>query len=196
MSPFETYQSYLAMKNHWTNVKYDFFLYNKKVRATTASFNRRKDKYWFERLSRKYDDKEVVDFLLSNFAAADNPQNLWVGELIKNGNQNYSKWKNTQQSLPYLFKEQSEILLSDHELEKLLECSKGHPIILKKHLSGELSLETFTIWESIFSFVKNLDKKLKDPVWETVSMKINKYKSFININMHTYKKILRDIVND
>ena len=36
----------------------------------------------------------------------------------------------------------------------------------------------------------------KDPVWETVSMKISKYLPFININVFQYKKILREIVNE
>ena len=59
MSPFETYQTYLSMKSHFTNSKYDFFKYGGKSRATVTSFNKRKDKYWFEKTSRKYSDKEV-----------------------------------------------------------------------------------------------------------------------------------------
>ena len=68
MSPFETYQAYLGIKNHFSNPKYDYFKY-KKTRATLASFNRRADKYFFEKSSRKYSDKEIVDFLVSNFVA-------------------------------------------------------------------------------------------------------------------------------
>ena len=40
------------------------------------------------------------------------------------------------------------------------------------------------------------DKTIKDPVWETVSLKVKKYIPFININMVYYKKILREIVNE
>ena len=80
VTPFETYQHYLSLKNHFTNPKYDFFKYGAKTRASVTSFNKRKDKYWFEKTSRKYSDEEVVDFLVSNFAASDNPQNLWIGE--------------------------------------------------------------------------------------------------------------------
>ena len=49
VTPFETYQSYLSMKNHFTNRKYDFFRYGGKSSATVTSFNKRKDKYWFEK---------------------------------------------------------------------------------------------------------------------------------------------------
>ena len=52
VTPFETYQSYLSMKNHFTNRKYDFFRYGGKSSATVTSFNKRKDKYWFENIKK------------------------------------------------------------------------------------------------------------------------------------------------
>ena len=196
MTPFETYQAYLGMKSHFTNPKYDFIKYGGKSRATITSFNKRKDKYWFEKTSRKYTDQEVIDFLLSNFVNATNPQNLWIGEIINSGERTYADWKMRQQSLTYMFKEQSENLLSENDLSKVFSCSKGHPLLLKKYLGGEVSLETLSILEKIFSFQKNFDKKLTDPVWETVSMKLKKYLPFLNINVFQFKKVLRDIVNE
>ena len=196
VTPFETYRTYLSMKSHFTNPKYDFFKYGGKSRATMTSFNKRKDKYWFEKTSRKYSDQQVLDFLLSNFVIADNPQNLWIGEIINSGERNYADWMRRKQSLTYLFKEQSEKLLSENELEKVFDCSKGHPVILKKYLGGEISLETLTIMEKVFSFVRDFDKKLTDPVWETVSLKIKKYIPFININVYNYKKILKEVISN
>ena len=196
VTPFETYQTYLSMKSHFTNPKYDFIKYGGKSRATITSFNKRKDKYWFEKTSRKYSDQEVIDFLLSNFVNATNPQNLWIGEIINSGERTYAEWKMRQQSLTYMFKEQSENLLSENDLEKVFNCSKGHPIVLKKYLGGEISLETLSILEKVFSFKGKFDKKLKDPVWETVSMKLKKYLPFLNINVFQFKKILRDIINE
>ena len=184
------------MKNHFTNRKYDFFTYGGKSRATMTSFNKRKDKYWFEKTSRKYSDQEITDFLLANFVTADTPQNLWIGEIINSGEKTYADWMKRQQSLTYLFKEQSTELLSEKKLEEVFNCSKGHPIVLKKYLGGEISLEPLTIMEKIFSFVKNFDTKLQDPVWESVSLKIRKYLPFLNINVFNYKKILRDLVDE
>jgi hypothetical protein len=196
MSPFETYQHYLALKSHFTNPKFDFFKYGAKTRASVTSFNKRKDKYFFEKTSRKYSDKEVVDFLVSNFVSVDNPQNLWIGSLINEGEKVYLEWMKRQQSLTYLFKEQSTELLSETELNNVFNCSKGHPIVLKRFLSGKLSLETFVIYDKIFSFAKDFDKKLLDPVWETVSLKVKKYNPFINIDVFQYKKILKGILNE
>ena len=196
VTPFETYQTYLSMKSHFTNKRYDFFKYGGKSRATMASFNKRKDKYWFEKTSRKYSDQEITDFLLSNFVNTDTPQNLWIGEIINSGERKYADWMRRQQSLTYLFKEQSKKLLSEKKLEEVFNCSKGHPPILKRYLGGEISLETLVIFEKIFSFGKKFNRKLKDPVWETVNMKMKKYIPFLNINVFQYKKILREIIDE
>ena len=197
VTPFETYQHYLSLKNHFTNPKYDFFKYGAKTRASMASFNKRRDKYWFEKTSRKYSNKEIVNFLVSNFVSTDTPQNLWIGEIINSGERNYAEWMRKQQSLTYLFKEQSRELLFNRKLNEVLKCSKNkHPVVLKKYLGGEISLETLTILEKVFSFVKDFDRKLDDPVWESVSLKIKKYIPFININVFHYKKILRELINE
>jgi len=197
VTPFETYRTYLSMKSHFTNPKFDFFKYGGKSRATMASFNKRKDKYWFEKTSRKYSDEEILNFLLANFVNTENPQNLWIGEIINSGERNYAEWMRRKQSLTYLFKEQSTELLLGKNLNEVFDCSKNkHPVVLKKYLGGEISLETLTILEKVFSFVKNFDKKLTDPVWETVSLKIKKYIPFININVYNYKKIIKEVISN
>jgi hypothetical protein len=196
MTPFQVYIEYLALKSHFSNEKYDYFKYNKKVRASVASFNKRSDKYWFEKTSRKYNDKEIVDFFVANFVSVDNPHSLWIGSLINEGEKVYLEWMKTNQSLSYLFKQQSEDLFSSKKLEDVFNCSKGHPIVLKTFLRNEISIENLVIYETIFSFCNNFDKKLLDPVWEMTSLKIKKYKPFIHIDVFSYKKILRDIINE
>lgn len=194
MTPFDAYKTYLALKNHFTKPKYDYFKYAGKSRASVESFNKRKDKYWFERISRQKNDEEIKDFFLSNFVGVDNPSILWIGELIREGESCYKDWTKRQQSLRYLFTQESEDLLDQGNLEEVLDTSKQHPIILKKFLSGNISIETLTIWDKIFLFRSNFDQKLLDPVWEIVSLKIQKYSPFLNIDIQDYKKTLRNIV--
>lgn len=196
MTPYQVYIEYLALKSHFSNVKYDYFKYNKKVRASATSFNARSDKYWFEKTSRKYKDEEIVDFLVANFIESSSVNQIWIGEIISSGERTYTEWMKRQQSLTYLFKEQSEELLSEIKLEDAFSCLKGHPPVLKKFLGGKISIETLTIYDIIFQFGNVFDTKLSDPVWETVSLKIKKYKPFLNINVFNYKKLLREIVNE
>ena len=85
--------------------------------------------------------------------------------------------------------------MKKNKLDSLFECKSGHPIILKRFLGGEISLETFVIFDIIFSFSEKFDEKLFDPVWETVSLKMRKYKPFLSINVFQFKKILRELVD-
>jgi hypothetical protein len=50
------------------------------------------------------------------------------------------------------------------------------------------------IYDKIFLFGNDFDKKLQDPVWETVSKKLKKYSPFLNIDVPYYKNILKQIV--
>lgn len=195
VTPFETYQTYLSLKSHFTNRKYDFFKYGGKSRATVTSFNKRRDKYFFEKTSRKMSDEQIIEYFVSNFVSASDPSKVWIGEIITSGERTYTDWKRRQQSMSYVFKEESEKLLESNKLDDIFKCEKGHPVILKKFLAGEISPETLVIYDKVFSFVKDFDKKLSDPVWETVSLKIKKYSSFLNIDMLQYRKILRTILN-
>ena len=193
MVPFDTYKTYLALKNHFTKESYDYHKYQGKSRASLQSFYKRKDRFWFEKLSRQKEDREVIDFFVANFVSCSDPQTVWIGEMIKEGEARYKSWQKRIQSLSYVFKEESQQLF-DNRFEEVFDCSKGHPLLLKMFLVGKISLETLVIYDRIFLFGKNFDKKLKDPVWETVSMRIKKYSPFLHIDVFHYKKLLKQVV--
>lgn len=194
MTPFDCYKTYLAFKNHFTKESYDYHKYCGKSRVTLDSFYKRKDRYFFEKTSRQKSDKEVENFFIANFALCDDPQSLWIGEIIRNGNTNYLEWQKRVQGLKYIFKQETETLFSNEKLEIIFDCSKGHPILLKKFLSKSVSIESMVIYDNIFAYCKKFDKKLLDPVWKTVSLRIKKYKPFINIDVFEYKRIVKEIV--
>ena len=194
MMPFDAYKCYLAMKNHFTKDKYDYLKYRGKVRATNQAFYKRKDRFWFEKFARQKSDKEVEEFFVANFTSCSDPESLWIGEMIKEGEGRYQDWQKKVQSLSYVFKEDCEKLFTDNKIDDVFDCSKGHPIVLKKFLGGNISLETLVIYDRILGYSKNFDKKLQDPVWETVSRRVRKYSPFINIDVFRYKKILKEVV--
>ena len=192
--PYDAYRCYLAMKNHFTKEKYDYIKYRGKVKATNEAFYKRKDRFWFEKFARQKSDKEIEDFFVANFTSCADPESLWIGEMIKDGEGRYQNWQKKVQSLSYIFREESEKLFADNKVDDVFNCSKGHPIVLKKFLGGNLSLESLVIYDIIFGYSKNFDKKLKDPVWETVSSRVRKYTPFLNIDVFRYKKILKEVV--
>ena len=69
-----------------------------------------------------------------------------------------------------------------------------NPILLKKFLGGKISLETMVLFDKIFAYSNNFDKKLQDPVWQTVSRRIKKYNPFLNIDVFRFRKILKEVI--
>ena len=194
MMPFDAYKCYLAMKNHFTKDNYDYIKYRGKVRATNQAFYKRNDRFWFEKFARQKSDKEVEEFFVANFTSCSDPESLWIGEMIKEGEGRYQDWQKKVQSLSYVFKEEVQELFADIKVDDAFDCSKGHPPILRKYLGGHISLESMVICDRIFGYGKNFDKDLKDPVWETVSRRVKKYKPFLNIDVLKFKKILKEVV--
>ena len=194
MMPADAYRCYLALKNHFTKDHYDYHKYRGKTRATNQAFNKRKDRFWFEKFARQKSDKEVVDFFVSNFVYSTDPGTMWIGEMIKEGEGRYQEWQKKVQSLSYVFKEEVNTLFDGKKVDEVFDCSNGHPPILKSYLAGNTSLETLVICDRILEYSKEWDKRLEDPVWETVSRKIKKYSPFLNIDVPRYKKILKETV--
>jgi len=195
VTPFEVYKTYLAIKNHFTKPNYDFFKYCGRSRASIQSFHKRKDRYFFEKLSRQKSDDEIAAYFVASFIECTDPSKLWIGEIIASGENNFTEWQKRIQSLTYMFKTESEVFISGSNIDSLFVCKNHqHPEILKKYLQNAITLETMVILDNILGYVKRFDKTLTDPVWETVSNKIKKYKPFLNINESKCREILKEIV--
>ena len=194
MTPFEVYKTYLAIKKHFCDVKYDYHKYNGKTRTSEKAFTARKDRYFFERMSRKMSDDEVKLYFISNFVSTDNPSSVWIGQIIQSGERNYQEMQKRHQSLTYMFQQECASLFDAYKLDQVFDCKKGHPPALKSYLAGDISIETLVMLNVVFQYVQRMDKKLSDPVWEEVSNKIKKYTPFLNINMSKCKTILRDMI--
>lgn len=195
LDPHNCYKTYLALKNHFTKDTYDFHKYNGKTRSSLQSFYKRKDRFFFEKMSRQKTDDEILEFFVANFASCNDPQSLWIGEIIKEGEKSYKDWKKRNQSLSYVFREELNSLFDENKFEDLFKINgSSHPKILKEYLKNNISLETMVLLDKMFGYRKVFDKSLSDPIWEFVSMRIRKYSPFIHIDMFKYKKILKECV--
>lgn len=196
VKPFDVYKCYLGLKNHFTKPKYDYQKYCGKSRASLQSFYKRKDRFFFERLSRQKNDTEIVQFFVANFVLHPDPYSLWIGEIVKNGEDNYTQWKRNTQSLSYTFQSEIESVFGGKDFDSMFKVTgSSHPEVIKSHLSKELSLETLIILNRILGFKQEFDKKLDDPVWEFLSMRIQKYDIFLHISdVFKYKKILKEVI--
>ena len=195
LDPLNCYKTYLALKNHFTKPNYDYRKYCGKVKASLQAFYNRKDRMWFEKMSRQKTDEEIINFFVANFVSCDDPQSLWIGEIIRDGESRYKDWKKKTESISYVFKEEVNEVFTSKNFQQMFQIeSNRHPQILKEHLQGKLSLETMVILNNILNYKTDFDQKLQDPIWEFVSMRILKYSSFIHTDVFKFKKILKECV--
>ena len=192
VTPFEVYQKYLSLKQHFNKVDYDYFKFNGKVRANVNSFENRKDKHHFVRLSKIYKEEDLTKFFVSNFIKS---SDLWVGNLTSpEGRENYISWKSKIQSLPYVFENEiNEILDDSVSFNSLFECVGGqHPPVLRSVFGGDLSIESFIIMDSILRFSSTFNEKIEESVmWPNLYSMCIKYAPFLVVNKQKYVDILK-----
>ena len=193
---FNAYKIYLALKSHFTS-DYDYFKYHGKMRVKEESFLKRRDKFFFEKIERRY-KKELVPFFVSNLIKEDN---AWSGSLATDqAEQTFNEWKKKTQSLRYVFKEEMGKVraLMDHndlQFDELFDCGDGqHPAILKLLISEDISIESFVILDQVLSFAKRINRILLDDfTWIVYYKKVIKYSRFIEVDKKEYRMILKDI---
>jgi hypothetical protein len=195
MTGLDCYRTYLAMKQHFTNPKFDFFQYDGKVKASEEKYQERSDFYFFETMARKLTDQEVKEYLLSAFIASDDPTKVWIGDIKRSGKDWWLAWQKQRQSEHYLINQDLDRLVQHMEekgytFNNLFE-DVGHPPLLRQFIQRRISLDTLVIMDMVLGYMKRWDKKYHDPLWEMLSFKIKKYKPFLSIRKDKYTKLIK-----
>ena len=61
---FDVYKTYLVVKLHFASDTYDYYKYDGKVNAKLDTFTKRKDRYFFHKLSTRYGEDNILDFFV------------------------------------------------------------------------------------------------------------------------------------
>ena len=198
---FDVYRMYLAMKLHFTNPHFDFFASNGRTNAKEKTYQQRNDFFFFETVARRYTKDEIQDLLLASFILSEDTSKVWIGDIKVSGKDRYLVWKKSQQNLAYTFEQDLESMVSDmgskrYSFNNLFETMGGHPPLLKLFLKRQLNLDTLVVMDICLGFTKMWDKKLQDPLWQQLSLKIRKYKPFLSVPKDKYLKIMKDVFSD
>jgi hypothetical protein len=195
MTAFDTYRTYLALNQHFTRKSYDYFKYNGKVKVSETTFLGRKDRYFFEKASRKFKKEEFIEFLLANYTSG---TEHWIGNLMSGANLiEMKKWKKRIDSLTYTFKEDIiSIVDQDETLDSALKMQEGrHPLLYRMYLRKKVSLETLVILDDLVGYSK-LWKRYDDMMMNDLLFLMEKYRPFfhqaIQIDKGKYRKIVLD----
>lgn len=189
---FDAFVLYMGIKLHFHSKGYNFVKYNGKVKtANLNSFMKRRDKYHFAKLFRKY-KHDLKDFLVANLSVKD----VWVGELLEDtAERTYTEWKKRNQRLFYTFETEISDLMLAYNIQELLEVQNGqHPVLLKRYMSKKVSLETISIMDEIIGFRKDWKRLIKEEViYPDVHLRVEKYQSFLDYDFKKYKTRLIEL---
>jgi hypothetical protein len=194
MSPFDAWSTYMAIKLHFDKGTFDAFKFNfKGPRLSQSAFNVRKDKYFFEKVARKYPKKQdMITFFLSNFLEG----NSWVGTMNDSAPMN---WIAKMQRLDYTFGEDIGVLRDSCEkrgcsFDDALRPNAGRsaPLIIELYQSQKISLESVVILDVLLNFIPRINKVVVDPLgmFEEIFNKMIRYKPFIESRVNIEKSKL------
>lgn len=189
MDPFDSYKLYNALKLHFETDSYDAVKYNYKSNVTPSSFFKRKDKYFFAKLAKKY-DKNLKEFYISQFKNTEK----YVGDMMdEEAEKNYLDFKRIQESIHRVFSiDINKLNDQEQKFDKLFESDKGQlPLVIKLWMQEEISLETIVILNSILGFIPRESKKISDTIiWPDTKRLIEKYTPFVNYSKNKCTKLL------
>jgi hypothetical protein len=197
LTAFDTYALFLALKQHFTQDNYDFFKYHGKTRANKESFIQRKDRFQFQKLSRKYDANEMQDFLVANLLKGKS----WIGEFLDDeAHDNYMAYMKRKQALTYTFTNELDTFFSKEPPEhafRVGEMWRSIPPILNYRMCGDLSVETYIILDDFLGFSKVLDRKMsEDYLWHNYNKPAQKFRPFLKYDKEKMKLILKEKLHE
>jgi len=189
MEPYDVYKYYMAMKLHFESDSYEAPKYNYKTSAKPQAFFKRRDKYHFAKLGRKFDEpEELINFFTAQFTTSDKS---WVGDMLQD-EEKYVEWQRRQQSLSYNFEQDINKLAEEADaFDDLLKIQEGnYPLVIEKFLQDEISLETVVILDQLTGFMRRADRAITETiVWPDLSKRIRKYGLLLRFDKNRMRQI-------
>ena len=121
MEPIDVYLMYCALKAHFSKSDYNYFKYDGKTRIKRDSFYKRKDRFFFVRLSKKYTELEDIQNYLESIFIREP-----IGYVARFSNKTYEEWLYKRQNFYTIFTDEMRPLVN--EFQPLFEIkSSTHP---------------------------------------------------------------------
>ena len=192
MEPIDKYLMYCALKAHFGKGDYDYITYKGKTKIKRDSFYKRKDRGFFVKIAKKYDNPQ--DYFVSNFIKNKN------GYIADFNEANYESWKLKRQGFFDLFELEMKPLVD--AFEDLFTVKNGqHPKLLREFLGGRVSLETMIILDELVGYGTHesdaWNKEMGDDiVWLDLRNLMDNYERFLTIDVKKYKIRLLKLIEE
>jgi hypothetical protein len=172
MSPYDVCVRYLALKKYFSDWKYDYVKYHGKTPLKYETYERRRDRYFFEKLERHRDPIGVLVFNL-----AENP-GAWIRDIATGpGDEIYCKHQGVVEAMTHVLKRDLKEL--DPVFDKNFKCDEGMPIILKKVIGDKISMETAALLIEMSGARNYLRENYQDHLFEDLVIRVSRLSTFL-----------------
>jgi hypothetical protein len=141
--------------------------------------------------------EDLRNFYVANFI---NNNANWVGDMLTpDGDANYTKWQKTQQSLTYIFENDTIYLFEKYKPSEMFKTSGNYPNLLNELMAGNIQIETVAYMNMIMGFLPVWKKEIQeDIIWPNWESKLRKYQPFIfdEGKIQKFESILRERIAD
>ena len=196
MTGFEAFSIYNSLKLHFSQQSYDYFKYNGKSNITITSFENRKDKYHFYKLSRKYNQEDYINFLVGNFILN---EKTWAGDLLKpEAEANYLRRMKYLQSMTYSFETECKYIFDDldNPNDVLKSLDDDYPVLLLMAFRKEIQPETLVMLNALLNFFPAWTKQITETIrWPDYRLRMLKYASFVPFDSVKYRLKLKEVIS-
>jgi hypothetical protein len=160
MSGYIAYQIYQSLKLHFTT-DYDAVKYNFKTAVKQATFEKRRDRYFFEKLSRRFNREQLIEYFTANLIEN---QNGWIGDMSDDV---YSAYTARYDKLTYMFEQDMKTLSNKgNTFDEICSATPdfSQSPVLEALRGGQISIESVILLDILVNFLKSLRNILSDPM--------------------------------
>jgi hypothetical protein len=192
MSGFHAYHEFMVLRRHFTS-DYDAVKYNFKLRLSRATYDRGRDKLFYEKLGKH---PSVRDFIVANLVE---DRRVWIRDLAYSDGcrQVYDAWRTRNESLGYRLSEdlrrlnrRSPSAIVDCEFNELFASADGsHPPLLAAYQAGDVCVETIALLLELTGASAVWDSSVNPLVRDTAFL-ARKYSPFIRYDRGSAKAMI------
>ena len=211
MTGFQVYSKYIAIKLHFEKDSYDYFTYGcgEKTKVNLSTFEKRYDRFKFEKIAAKIASDEVETFLIAAFVKEGIKfQQLVFEELYEN----FIKFSSLYEKTSYALEEDLKIIEELCKKKKLskenfflehttVSGNKKHSEFVKCILGEKVSLTSSVLIGTFLNLFQEYDTLYDDdPVWTSKSKIIFKFVPFFikrlsDSSLNKYRKRIKTFIS-
>lgn len=193
MTPFETFKLLMEMKKHFEKGKFNF--HKQSLRCNKQAFDKRKDKYYFEKLS-KYRDEEIHFNILALCLVK---ESFWIRDCCSESALSNAKvLQGWIEGIDYWFNDELKKLnaymkKNSISYNSLFLIVDDYPLIIKMIIRQEIFFPTFYLILRSSNIQDYYDRCLKDDeIWEKLSLKLNSLDGFIEYDKKNIQRMVQN----